>query len=289
MLSLLAALLLDQYRPERHVGLQKLLHPLQMLAWQLNAGRHEHGRLAWFAAVIPAFLGIWMTSLFLHHLGYLPGWLWQTGILYLSLTFKRHTTAARKIASALASQQTARAASLWLAWQNTPPPSAEDLPRLTIIALFTASMRETFGVIVWLFVLFPFSPAGALLYRMTQAIAEHWLPDTHGEFSRFAHGVLRWLDWLPARALALGFAVAGNFENAIYGWRSQPMHEDNNLGILLASASGALDLRLLPDSLREENDEAEPASWRDIASAISLLWRTLAIWLLLIGLASFGS
>ena len=288
MLALLAALLLDQYRPERHIGLQMLLRPLRMLAWQLNAGRHEHGRLAWLAAAIPAFLATWLVSLFLHRLGSVPGWLWQATILYLCLSFKRHTSAAQKIATALANQQTGRAADLWFAWQGTPSPAAEDLPRQTIIALLTASLRETFGVILWTTLLFPFGPAGALNYRLTQAIAEHWVPDTHGEFSRFAQAAQRWMDWLPARALALGFAVAGNFENAIYGWRSQPLHHDNNLAILLASASGALDLRLLPDALPEDNETAEPASWRDIASAISLLWRTLAIWLLLIGLASFG-
>lgn len=285
MFALLVTLWLDQYQPIRHERLQGLLQPLKTLALQLNGGRHEHGRLAWFAAVIPAVVATWFAYLMLQRLGSLPAWLWQVSILYLSLRFKRHTQAARQIQLALSQQHIDLAEHAWAEWQATPPPN--DLPRFTIMALLTGCLRETFGVIFWGILLAPFGPIGALAYRLTHAIAEHWLPDTHGEFARFSQAAVYWADWLPTRALALGFAVAGDFEDAIYGWRSHPVYSDNNLGILLATASGALDLPLLPESLPEETP-VEAISAQDIASAISLLWRTLAIWLLLIALVSLG-
>ena len=63
-----------------------------------------------------------------------------------------------------------------------------------------------------------------------------------------------WIDWAPARLTALGFAVVGDFEGAIYCWRQvsrqQPaptgMPAPDSRTLILAAASGALKLRLMP-------------------------------------------
>src|SRR5260363_364075 len=39
-------------------------------------------------------------------------------------------------------------------------------------------------------------------------------------FSRFAQRAFYWIDWLPARLTAFGFAVVGNFEDAVHTWRT---------------------------------------------------------------------
>ena len=57
----------------------------------------------------------------------------------------------------------------------------------------------------------------------------------------FAAKAFEIIDWLPARATALSFAIAGNFEDAVYCWRAQAASwVDQNQGIILASGAGAL-------------------------------------------------
>ena len=55
----------------------------------------------------------------------------------------------------------------------------------------------------------------------------------------------RVVDWLPARATALGFAVVGNFEEVMDGWRfhAQKFPQDND-GVVLAATSGAINVQL---------------------------------------------
>ncbi|MDP1171745.1 cobalamin biosynthesis protein, partial [Klebsiella pneumoniae] len=53
------------------------------------------------------------------------------------------------------------------------------------------------------------------------------------------------IDHLPARLTATGFAIVGNFEEAVNGWRRDAalwLHP--NEGIILASAAGAVGLQL---------------------------------------------
>ena len=47
------------------------------------------------------------------------------------------------------------------------------------------------------------------------------------------------IDWLPARATALGFAIVGSFEDAMDGWRNhaEKFPEDND-GVILAATAG---------------------------------------------------
>ena len=102
------------------------------------------------------------------------------------------------------------------------------------------------------------------------------------------------------RLTAAGFAVVGNFEDAIYCWRSQSGKWSDNpfgrgIGIVLASGAGALGVRLgMPVAENgEPTDRAEvgigdEADVDFMQSAVGLVWRALLLWLsliLLIGLA----
>jgi adenosylcobinamide-phosphate synthase len=68
-------------------------------------------------------------------------------------------------------------------------------------------------------------------------------PDQFGDFARQAFA---WIDWAPARLTALGFAIVGDFEGAIYCWRqvSRELSVDgtpapDSRTLILAAASGA--------------------------------------------------
>src|SRR5260364_165127 len=77
---------------------------------------------------------------------------------------------------------------------------------------------------IWRFFWFlmPLGPAGAVLYRIAETLARTWSKpsgalltphDTNAppsaSFSRFAQRAFYWIDWLPARLTAFGFAVVG--------------------------------------------------------------------------------
>jgi cobalamin biosynthesis protein CobD/CbiB len=112
-----------------------------------------------------------------------------------------------------------------------------------------------------------------------------------GEFARRAFGVI---DWLPARITATAFAVVGDFEDAIYCWRTQAARwPDRLLGVVLAAGAGAIGVRLgmpvprgatLED--RPELGLGEDADTPFLDSAVGLIWRALV--LLLAALAALS-
>jgi adenosylcobinamide-phosphate synthase len=180
-----------------------------------------------------------------------------------------------------------------------------EISRLAIEEALLASHRHVFGVFFW-FVVMP-GPSGAVLYRLADYLARAWdLPDgTRDEpdsvnepFGRFARRAFWLIDWLPVRLTAVGFAIVGDFEDAVFAWRNHAgQWRDTSRGIILASGSGALGVRLGDaqsfQSARAENGElvsesipgveANPSAMR---SAVGLVWRSLVLWLVLLFLLS---
>ncbi len=116
------------------------------------------------------------------------------------------------------------------------------------------------------------------------------------EFGRFAARAFFWLDWAPARATAAGFAIVGDFEDAIYCWRTQAAAwATQSHGIILATGGGALGVRL-GDALhqhgslhyRPELGLGEEADAGHMQNATGLIWRALVLWMFLIFLVSLA-
>jgi cobalamin biosynthesis protein CobD/CbiB len=107
-----------------------------------------------------------------------------------------------------------------------------------------------------------------------------------GEFGRFAERALFVLEWPAARLTAAAFAVVGDFEDAVYCWRTQAAAwPDPNLGIVLAAGAGALGVKLgMPLSeveglqARAELGLGEAADTPFLDSTVGLLWRALVLW-----------
>ena len=107
---------------------------------------------------------------------------------------------------------------------------AQDVARLAIERGLADAYRQVFGVLFWFMVL-P-GPVGAVLYRAAVLLADEWkgaFPATTSA-RRCARcscsasprgGCCGWLDWIPVRLTALSFAVVGDFEDAVYCWRTQ--------------------------------------------------------------------
>jgi cobalamin biosynthesis protein CobD/CbiB len=98
--------------------------------------------------------------------------------------------------------------------------------------------------------------------------------------------VLFVLEWPAVRLTAAAFAVVGDFEDAIYCWRTQAAAwPDPHLGIVLAAGAGALGVKLgMPltelEGLqpRPELGLGEAADAPFLDSTVGLLWRALVLW-----------
>ena len=299
--TILAALLIERARPLPWADtlLGALHRYTDRLAHDLNAGRSTHGAVGWLAAVCPWVLAALVAYYLLRSLNPALGWLWTVLVLYACLGFREVVTALREIFDALRGGDLDRARELLARWRGEPagPYAEADIAKAAVETALLRAHREVFGVIFW-FVLLP-GPAGALLYRLAAEMDRRWGQRRDAEFrafGRFSARAFHALDWLPVRLSAVGFAIAGNFEDAVATWRSHAQAWlDATQGILLASGAGALGVRLggpLPleagVDFRPDLGGGELPDADTLQSALYLLWRTLIVWLVLLLLVTLA-
>ena len=119
------------------------------------------------------------------------------------------------------------------------------------------------------------------------------------------------MDYVPARLTAFGFAVVGNFEEAVGGWRRDAgLWQHANEGIILAAAAGAVGVQLggsaapgvTPDRSNTFTAGAEPGTvaaegstagvppqMGHLQSEVGLVWRSVVLWMLLVALLSLAN
>ena len=315
-IALLITLLLEQVRPlPARSTLGAAVESLADAAERgMNAGQPRHGAYAWLALVGGATLA----ALAIYALAWqVSAWLAlavNIAALYATIGFRQFSHPITEIRIALDGGDLAGARRALTQWRRHEDPSfdAADLPieevvRLTMERGLLLSHRRVFGVFFW-FVLLP-GPVGPILYRAADYLARRWnRPPATGvnvdRFGAFAQQALRVLDWLPVRLTAIGFAVVGDFEGAIYGWRQAARVAPaaaalpaDDCTLLLAAASGALGVRVLAKAevarvFDEPGEEgaglAEPEP-RGLHSGIGLVWRALVLWLILLLLLSLAA
>src|SRR6185295_8368197 len=286
VVAIIAALVLEQWRPlgERKAVAGALAGWADWLENTFNAGDARHGAIAWLIAVLAplAVAGALYAALF--WLNPLAALLLNIAALYLTLGFRQFSHYFTGIQAAVRESDIDRARELIGAWrgESATHRSREEVVRLAIEEAIAASHRHVFAVLFW-FVLLP-GPSGAILYRLAVFLERRW--GGKGEFGRFARRVLRVLEWPAARLTAAAFAVVGDFEDAIYCWRTQAAAwPDPQLGIVLAAGAGALGVKLgMPLSEveglfpRPELGLGEPAEAAFLDSTVGLLWRALVLW-----------
>jgi len=298
--AIFAALALEQWqafqwRGALQRGFVRYAHALER---RFNAGTAQQGAIAAVLALLPPVAIGGAVYFALESVHPLLGMAWDVAILYLLLGFRHFSHAFSAISEALAAGDAAAARRHLAAWRGSEASGADaaELPKLAIEQGIRDSYRYVFGTLFWFLVL-P-GPVGALLYRLTSLLAEHWrgnpaTPMGHAldAFGRPVRRLLYTLDWVPVRATAVTFAVVGDFEDAIYCWRTQASawgsrHE----GILLASGAGALGTQLGgpvtgptgEPEFRPELGLGEAADAELMPSAVGLVWRALLVWLALV-------
>jgi len=300
-LALVAALLIEQWRPlaDRRYLFSAVAGYAAFLERLFNAGETRHGAIAWMIAVVPPLLGVGLLYAAVHSASFLLALLLNVAALYLTMGFRQRSHYFTDIRLALKEDDLARARNILSDWRGV---SCADLDRevvtrLAIEEALVTSHRRVFAVVFW-FVLLP-GPTGAILYRLAMSLDERWGAQTGPElvaFGSFARRAFTALDWLPARFTAAAFAVVGDFEDAVYCWRTQASNwPDPALGVVLASGAGAMGVKLGMPILdggvvadRPELGLGEPADTGHLDSTVGLVWRALVMWLLLLLLVSLA-
>lgn len=182
-------------------------------------------------------------------------------------------------------------------------------------AIFIQANNRLFGVIFWFLTLgllgswlyefteirwfLALGPVGAWLFRITDLMrkrAVHSLAH-HEEGEKrlrpsFARAVFRChgaLAWPSARLLAIGYALAGSFEDAVSDWRAyyqntaEHFFEVSN-DVLAAAGCGA-------QGVTPSGEDQSPDGFCELESeaarnAMSLVGRTLVVWVTFIALAT---
>lgn len=307
--AILIALLLEQVRPLAydnpvHAALRGWA---RLVRRNLDAGQSAHGWIAWVLAVgVPSALaglvywGLWGFSSVL-------AFLWLIGVLYVMVGFRQfshHFTDIRQALEvgneALAREKLAQ----WLRVDAASLPRSE-LLRQVIEHSVLAAHRHVFGVLAFFvaFWVLGLGPSGAVFYRMAEYLSRNWRARPDGTPSPALQQVATWawrmVDYLPARLTALGFAIVGNFEEAVASWREESERfAPGNDGVLLAATSGAIGVRLAPtgpvDPVSPPAEEGEGAGGRSVpqlahlASVVGLVWRSVVLWMLLLALLTLA-
>jgi adenosylcobinamide-phosphate synthase len=157
-----------------------------------------------------------------------------------------------------------------------------------------------------------------VLYRLAEFMSRYWAFKSRALEAPANDGLLAvsqrmygLIDHVPARLTAFGFAVVGNFEEAINGWRRDAaLWKHENEGIILASAAGALGLQLggaaapgvTPDrsktfdagvqadaGVAEGSTAGVPPQPGHLQSVVALVWRSVVLWMLLLALLTLAN
>jgi adenosylcobinamide-phosphate synthase len=301
LLSLVAALLLEQWRPlaDRRYLYSLLARYAAFFEGLFNAGESQQGKLAWLIVVPPVVLGAWLVYALAYKASPVVAFLINVAALYLTMGFRQRSHFFTDIHVALKKDDIAAAREALSTWrqESCAELDREAVTRLAIEEALVSSHRYVFGVIFW-FVFLP-GPTGAILYRLSTFLVGRWGeraspgPERFGQFARSAFAVL---DWLPARFTAAAFAMVGDFEDAVYCWRTQAATwPDRALGTVLSTGAGAIGVKLggpviLEGKLldRPALGLGDPADVGHLDSLVGLVWRALVMWLLLLLLVALA-
>ncbi len=150
-----------------------------------------------------------------------------------------------------------------------------------------------FASLFWFAVL---GAPGVLLHRLSNTLDAMW-GYRNERFERFGWAAAKIddvLNYVPARLVALTYALLGRTATALRCWRSQaPQWDSPNAGPVMAAGAGALQVQLGGSAIyhgveeqRPQLGEGAPAQARDIERALNLVYLGVLLWL--VGLAIWG-
>lgn len=318
------ALLIEQFKPlPRDNWVHHML--VSWVGWtsrNFDAGKAHHTVVVWAVAVgLPALL-VAVVYTAIGHFSSLLALAFDVLLLYLTLGFRQFSHFFTDIRDALERGDETLARQKLAEWRHL---DASELPRTELLRhviehALLAAHRHVFGVFFWFVVLSAvgLGPMGAVLYRMAEFASRYWsyrhrsleTPVNDG-LAELAQRWFRLIDHIPARLTAFGFAVVGNFEEAVGSWRRDAgLWQHANEGIILAAAAGAVGVQLggsaapgvTPDRSKtfvagadaeavgaEGSTAGVPPQLGHLQSVVGLVWRSVVLWLLLVALLTLAN
>jgi len=143
---------------------------------------------------------------------------------------------------------------------------------VTRAILYVANER-IFSTIFWFVILGPF---GCMMYRLISEMSKQEDHKDLVEFSDFIHALMA---WIPARMLAVGYALTGNFDGAYHAYKDRMHTADlskTNKEVLTSTGLGAM---------RNLDMENELAS---IYAAQALIMRAVIVWIGILAVMTLG-
>lgn len=233
------------------LGEPKRRHPLvafgrfaSRLEQRFNAGGRgwrSHGVTAWFLAVVPLTLAATLLS-------WLPyiGWGVEILALYCALGLRSLGEHVMPVADALrqGNLDEARRRVGFLVSRETRELDETAVARAATESVLENGSDAVFAALFWFVVA---GAPGVVLYRLSNTLDAMW-GYRNERFERFGWAAARIddvLNYIPARLVALTYAVLGKTRLALRCWRRQaPQWDSPNAGPVMASGAGALGVEL---------------------------------------------
>ena len=286
-LSALAGVGLDAWlgEPRRWHPLVGFGHLAQRIEQRLNSGGRgwrSHGVSGWCLAVLPPVLLVWLLSLSS------LGWLVDLLVLYFALGLKSLAQHALPVAQALrlGDLDEARRRVGYLVSRRTSELDACGVARAGTESVLENGADAVFASLFWFAVL---GAPGVLLHRLSNTLDAMW-GYRNERFERFGWAAAKIddvLNYVPARLVALTYALLGRTATALRCWQRQaPQWDSPNAGPVMAAGAGALRVQLGGaaiyhgvEELRPQLGEGAPARARDIERALNLVYLGVLLWL----------
>jgi adenosylcobinamide-phosphate synthase len=262
----------------------------------LNTGQSaSNQKIAGFVGLLCALVP-WLAWLY-----WLPDWpvlqaVVNVATLYFCIAARSLQQHAQAVHSALSGNDLplARAQVGRIVSRQTDNMSAADVRRAAIESVLENGADAVFAPLFWFVLLGPF---GVLLYRFSNTLDAMW-GYKNARYLHFGWAAARFddvLNWIPARLTALSYALLGDTAQALKAWRTQAHLLDSpNAGPVMTAGGGALMLQLGGPARYHGQIKHKP--WfggeqtpenDDIANACRLMYHTLFLWLIVIGLGDY--
>lgn len=322
--AVLLALICEQLKPLPHGN---RVHAA-VAAWSrwcgrnFDAGQQSHAWVVWGVTVLAPALLMLLIDLVLRQYSLFLALGFEVLALYLTLGFRQFSHYFTDIRTALEEGKEDEARRLLAQWQHL---DASELPRTELLRhviehSLLAAHRHVFGVFFWFVLVASIGggPAGAVLYRMAEFASRYWAfrnraldAPTHERLRELSQRCFALMDHVPSRLTATGFAIVGNFEEAVNGWRRDAaLWKHDNEGVILAAAAGAVGVQLggaaapgvTPDRSKSFTSGSAPdatdaagstpgdaPAFAHLQSIVRLVWRSVVLWMLLLALLKLAN
>jgi AmpE protein len=152
---------------------------------------------------------------------------------------------------------------------TSPDQQTSDVTR----AILYIANERIFSTIFWFVI---FGPFGCMLYRLISELSKQIEYDDLAEFSEFIHSIMA---WVPARMLAAGYALTGNFDGAYHAYKDRAHTSDlsqSNKEVLVSTGLGAM---------RNLETKTELAG---IYASQALVMRAVIVWIGMLAVMTLG-